>query len=138
MDVEQFQHQFQVVFNDQNLLKQAFTHSYYVNEHRQTHLYYNERLELLWYAVLELGVSQFIYKYFGEMPEGEMTKLRSALVCEASLANFAKRLNFGKYIRLGKGEEQTGGRTRAALLADVFESFLGALYLDQGYEQVLL
>src|SRR5690625_3924316 len=71
------------------------------------------------------------------MPEGEMTKLRASIVCEASLVDFAQGLEFGEYILLGKGEEQTGGRSRPALLADVFESFLGALYLDQGYNSTL-
>lgn len=126
-----------ISFNDHVLLKQAFTHSSYVNEHREEKFLDNERLEFLGDAVLELGVSQYLYRNHIKMAEGEMTKLRASIVCEASLVNFAQDLQFGDYILLGKGEEQTGGRKRPALLADVFESFLGALYLDQGYESVL-
>src|SRR5699024_1677703 len=98
-----------------------------VNEHRKQQFTDNERLEFLGDAVLELGVSQYLFSNNPKMKEGEMTKLRAVIVCEASLVEFATDLNFAPYILLGKGEEQTGGRTRPALLADVFESFLGAL-----------
>lgn len=97
----------------------------------------NERLEFLGDAVLELAVSQYLYRNNPDMPEGEMTKLRAAIVCEASLTVFAKQSNFGQYILLGKGEDKTGGRQRPAILADAFEAFLGALYLDQGFDAVL-
>ena len=118
------------------LLKQAFTHASYVNEHRFSQSQDNERLEFLGDAVLELTVSEFLYNLYPDRPEGELTKLRAAIVCEPSLVKFAERLDFGRYVLLGKGEEMTGGRTRPALLADVFESFVGALYLDQGLEAV--
>jgi ribonuclease-3 len=124
-------------FKNHALIKQAFTHSSYVNEHRGQSFSDNERLEFLGDAVLELGVSQFLYRKHQAMPEGEMTKLRSAIVCEPSLNNFAQSLHLEEYILLGKGEEQTGGRNRPALLADVFEAFLGAIYLDQGFEKAL-
>ncbi|HLR66113.1 ribonuclease III [Virgibacillus alimentarius] len=137
MNVIQIEKQLDIVFHDRVLLKQAFTHSSYVNEHREDTFSDNERLEFLGDAVLELSVSQYLYKKHIHMPEGEMTKLRASIVCEASLANFARDLQFGEHILLGKGEEQTGGRDRSALLADVFESFLGALYIDQGFGQVL-
>ncbi|GAB3067529.1 ribonuclease III [Virgibacillus ainsalahensis] len=137
MDSTQLENQLSITFNDHDLLKQAFIHSSYVNEHRQEIFSDNERLEFLGDAVLELGVSQYLYRKNTNMPEGEMTKLRAAIVCEPSLANFARGLKFGNHILLGKGEEQTGGRDRSALLADVFEAFLGALYLDQGYEVAL-
>lgn len=91
-------------------------------------------MEFLGDAVLELTVSEHLYRMFPDRPEGELTKLRAAIVCEPSLVRFAESLEFGKYVLLGKGEELTGGRTRPALLADVFESFIGALYLDQGLE----
>ncbi|MGV2794961.1 ribonuclease III, partial [Clostridium perfringens] len=107
-----------------------------VNEHRFSHHEDNERLEFLGDAVLELTVSEHLYRIFPDRPEGELTKLRAAIVCEPSLVKFAESLEFGKYVLLGKGEELTGGRTRPALLADVFESFVGALYLDQGLEAV--
>ncbi|WP_088105062.1 ribonuclease III [Halalkalibacter urbisdiaboli] len=125
-----------LTFENRKLLIQAFTHSSYVNEHRIYSFQDNERLEFLGDAVLELAVSQFLFKKFGTMSEGDMTKLRASIVCEPSLARFAEELEFGKLVLLGKGEEMTGGRTRPALLADVFESFIGALYLDQGLEAV--
>ncbi|SDG96800.1 RNAse III [Alteribacillus persepolensis] len=123
-------------FKDDKLLIQAFTHSSYVNEHRIRSVHDNERLEFLGDAVLELAVSQHLFKRFATMSEGDMTKLRAAIVCEASLANLAEELHFGELVFLGKGEEITGGRKRPALLADVFEAFVGALYLDQGIEKV--
>jgi len=137
MSLQKLQEQLEIEFNDVNLLKMAFTHSSYVNEHRENHISDNERLEFLGDAVLELGVSQYLYLKKKHMPEGELTKLRAAIVCEASLVNFARSLDFGDYIFLGRGENQSGGRDRPALLADVFESFLGALYLDQGYDEAM-
>lgn len=134
---EQLQKELKVKFNNPALLYQAFTHSSYVNEHRRKNYTDNERLEFLGDAVLELSVSHYLYMKYPEMSEGELTKLRAAIVCEPSLVIFAKELSFGNYILLGKGEELTGGRTRPALLADVFESFIGALYLDQGLEPVV-
>ncbi len=132
-----FQKRLGVSFENINLLKQAFTHSSYVNEHRRKPYEDNERLEFLGDAVLELTVSQFLYKKFNTMSEGELTKLRAAIVCEPSLVKFATENSFGPLILLGKGEEMTGGRERPALLADVFEAFIGALYLDQGIEVVV-
>ncbi|WP_087972939.1 ribonuclease III [Oceanobacillus rekensis] len=137
MDVGQLAKQLNINFKDQSIIQQAFTHSSYVNEHRNTVVTDNERLEFLGDAVLELGVSQYLFRENKEMPEGEMTKLRASIVCEPSLMNFATELNFGEYLLLGKGEEQTGGRQRPAILADVFEAFLGALYLDQGFNEAL-
>ena len=134
---EQLQKELDIQFSTPALLQQAFTHSSYVNEHRRRHFTDNERLEFLGDAVLELSVSHFLYMKYPEMTEGELTKLRASIVCEPSLVLFAEELNLGKYILLGKGEELTGGRTRPALLADVFESFVGALYLDQGLEKVV-
>lgn len=123
-----------VQFSNEKLLIQAFTHSSYVNEHRKRPYEDNERLEFLGDAVLELTVSQFLYKKYPTMSEGELTKLRAAIVCEPSLVAFANELSFGENVLLGKGEEMTGGRTRPALLADVFEAFVGALFLDKGIE----
>ncbi|WLV25731.1 ribonuclease III [Aciduricibacillus chroicocephali] len=137
MSFSQLMEDLNITFRDGNLLKQAFTHSSYVNEHREENNSDNERLEFLGDAVLELGVSQYLFRNHTELAEGQMTKLRASIVCEASLVNFARALDFGNYILLGKGEEQTGGRNRPALLADVFESFLGALYLDQGYDAAI-
>ncbi|KGR87574.1 ribonuclease III [Lysinibacillus odysseyi] len=134
---EQLQSELDVLFNNKNLLYQAFTHSSYVNEHRRKLFTDNERLEFLGDAVLELSVSKFLFEKYPQMSEGELTKLRASIVCEPSLVIFANELEFGRYVLLGKGEELTGGRERPALLADVFESFVGALYLDQGLERVV-
>ena len=127
---------YQIIFNNVSLLEQAFTHSSYVNEHRNLHLSDNERLEFLGDAVLELTVSQFLYKKFPLLPEGKLTKLRASIVCEPSLVTFAMSLNMNELLLLGKGEEKTGGRERPSLIADAFESFVGALYLDKGIESV--
>jgi ribonuclease-3 len=134
-DLRELEQALGLKFNDRKLLAQAFTHSSYVNENRgkATH---NERLEFLGDAVLELCVSDYLYNKFPKRTEGELTKLRASIVCEPSLVEFANELDFGSYVRLGRGEEITGGRTRPALLADVFEAFIGALYLDQGIEAV--
>ncbi|RKD24171.1 ribonuclease III [Ammoniphilus oxalaticus] len=136
VDFKQLQNTIGVQFRNERLLKQAFTHSSYVNEHRGRPFQDNERLEFLGDAVLELTVSQFLFTHFPKMSEGEMTKLRAAIVCEPSLVRFAESLQFGSLVLLGKGEEMTGGRRRPALLADVFEAFIGALYLDQGLKTV--
>src|SRR5690625_2869335 len=137
MHVNELVKDFGISFSDETLLRQAFTHSSYVNEHRKGKFLDNERLEFLGDAVLELGISQYLYRENTTMPEGEMTKLRASIVCEESLFHFAQELQFGEYVLLGKGEERTGGRQRPALLADVFEAFLGALFLDQGYNSVI-
>lgn len=136
-DFETFEQKYGIVFEDKQLLKQAFTHSSYVNEHRRRPFEDNERLEFLGDAVLELTVSRYLFQTYPEMTEGDLTKLRAAVVCEPSLVEFAITLGFGEFILLGKGEEVTGGRERPALLADVFEAFVGALYLDQGMDEVV-
>ncbi|MDF2963200.1 MAG: Rnc [Paenibacillus sp.] len=135
-NLKQLQAALNITFRKPELLRQAFTHSSYVNEHRVSNFKDNERLEFLGDAVLELTVSEYLFDTYPERSEGELTKLRASIVCEPSLVNFAEELEFGSYVLLGKGEELTGGRTRPALLADVFESFIGALYLDQGLEVV--
>ncbi|NSL51215.1 ribonuclease III [Calidifontibacillus erzurumensis] len=132
----ELQEKLNIHFSREELLIQAFTHSSYVNEHRIKPSEDNERLEFLGDAVLELTVSHYLFNHYPLMSEGDLTKLRAAVVCEPSLVNFANQLSFGDYVLLGKGEELTGGRTRPALLADVFEAFIGALYLDQGLEKV--
>lgn len=132
MDIKTVQKKLGITFHNEKILKQAFTHSSYVNEHPHKHFSDNERLEFLGDAVLELAVSDYLYKLHHNMAEGDLTKLRANIVCEDSLYHFSDVLGFNEYILLGKGEERTGGRNRHALLADVFEAFLGALYLDQG------
>lgn len=131
---KQIQEKIGIQFSNETLLMKAFTHSSYVNEHRKKPYEDNERLEFLGDAVLELTVSHYLYEKYPMMSEGELTKLRAAIVCEPSLVVFANELHFGDAVLLGKGEEMTGGRKRPALLADAFEAFIGALYLDQGLE----
>jgi len=128
-----------VRFCNRDLLAQAMTHKSYVNEMRARgqEMPDNERLEFLGDAVLELAVSEFLFRAFPEMSEGEMTKMRAAIVCEPTLVTLAEALRFGEFIRLGRGEEMTGGRARPSLLADAFEAVVGALYLDQGYDAVV-
>lgn len=133
---DELQSQLSIQFHHLGLLKQAFTHASYRNEHRKLMIQDNERLEFLGDAVLEVVISEHLYKTRPDLLEGELTRMRAAIVCEPSLVIFAKRLNFDKYIRLGRGEERSGGRHRSALLADVFEAFIGALYLDQGLDAV--
>lgn len=134
---QQIEEELSVTFTNKQLLYQAFTHSSYVNEHRRKHFTDNERLEFLGDAVLELSVSKYLFEKYPNMSEGELTKLRASIVCEPSLVIFANELCFGHYVLLGKGEELTGGRERPALLADVFEAFIGALYLDQDLDTVV-
>ena len=120
-------------FEDKTLLKQAMTHSSYANEHRAQHMKDNERLEFLGDAVLEVISSEFLFKEYPEMPEGDLTKLRASIVCEPTLALCARDLNLGEYLLLGKGEEPTGGRGRDSIVSDAMEAFIGAIYLDGGF-----
>ncbi|KAA1042772.1 ribonuclease III [Macrococcus equipercicus] len=116
------------------LYEQAFSHSSFINDFKMEKLKDNERLEFLGDAVLELVVSQYLFREHSDMSEGKLTKLRAAIVCEPSLVTFANKLEFSRLILLGKGEEKTGGRNRPSLIADVFEAFIGALFLDLGFE----
>jgi ribonuclease-3 len=117
---------------DEELLLQALTHSSFIYENRQNGIENNQRLEFLGDAVLDLAVSDFLFRNYPDSDEGELTKLRAALVCEPSLARTAKSLKLGYCLRMGKGEERSGGRERPSILADAFEALLGAIYLDQG------
>lgn len=119
-------------FKDKSLLSLALTHSSYANETgNQTKC--NERLEFLGDSVLSIIVSDYIYKHF-ETPEGELTKLRASLVCEEALFDFAREINLGNYIKLGKGEQNNGGNKRPSILSDAFEALIAAMYLDGGIE----
>ncbi|PIS22725.1 ribonuclease III [candidate division WWE3 bacterium CG08_land_8_20_14_0_20_41_10] len=125
------------VDNDENykqLLATAFTHRSYLNEHHGSILVSNERLEFLGDAVLQLVSSVFLYKKFPLLPEGDLTNYRSAMVCTPSLAFESKRLGYGAFLLLSKGEEATGGRNREYILANTFEAVLGALYTQNGLE----
>ncbi len=114
------------------LLWQALTHSSHANEHHGGHLTCNERLEFLGDSILGLVTAEHLYRRFPELPEGRMTRLRAELVCEQSLVKVARELELGNYLRLGKGEENTGGRNRPSILADCVEAIIAALYLDSG------
>ena len=120
-------------YNDLNLYLTAFTHTSYANEHNTNS---NERLEFLGDAVLSVLVTEFIYNEFPTLPEGKMTKLRATYVCEDANYLYAQKLGISEVLRLGHGEELGGGRTRAAVLNDAFEAFLGAIYLTNGLEKV--
>ena len=122
-------------FRDLALLKTALTHSSFANENRASGAVCNERLEFLGDSVLGVMVAERLYRQCSEMPEGDMTRLRAELVCENSLHETALRLGLGEDLRLGRGEEHTGGRTRRSILADAVEAVLAAIYLDGGFEQ---
>ncbi|MBQ7187298.1 MAG: ribonuclease III [Ruminococcus sp.] len=119
-------------FKNEKLLLEALSHSSYANENKN--LKSNERLEFLGDSVLSIIVSDHIFKHFSHIPEGDLTKLRASLVCESALFDFAKKINLGDYILLGKGEEQTGGRERPSIVSDAFEAVIAAVYLDGGME----
>lgn len=123
-----------LTFADKALLQRALTHRSYLNENPDYPLEDNERLEFLGDAILDFITGEYLYHRFPEMSEGQLTNLRSALVRTEKLAEFAATLNLGQYLFLGRGEEDTGGRERMAILCDAFEALLGALYLDQGVE----
>ena len=122
-----------VEFHNLNFLQQALTHTSYANESKGN-IVHNERLEFLGDAVLELASSTYLYQHFPQMPEGQLTKTRASIVCSATLAKLAAGLHLGDYLLLGHGEEMGGGRTRQTNLEDAFESVIGAIYLDQGWE----
>lgn len=123
-------------FRDKELLKRAMTHSSYLNEHRRERVKCNERLEFLGDAVLELTVSEALYKWYPKKPEGELTRLRASIVCEPTLALCAKEINLGEYLLLGNGEENGGGRGRASVTSDAMEALIGAIYIDGGFASV--
>ncbi len=122
-------------FRDLLLLSRALTHRSYLNEHPEA-IEDNERLEFLGDAVLDFVVGAWLYNRYPEMPEGDLTRMRSALVHTEQLAEFARQIQLGNALRLGRGEIQGGGRERLALLCDAFEALIGALYLDSGIEAV--
>jgi len=117
-----------------DLIHQAFMHSSYANEHKAFND--NERLEFMGDAVLQLWSSEHIFPLDPPLSEGRMTRLRAQLVCEKALAGYGRQLKLNEYLLLGSGEEKTGGRNKDAIIADMFEAFLGALYLDQGMKAV--
>ena len=121
-------------FNDLSLLEQAFVHRSYLNENPDFKLGSNERLEFLGDAFLSLVIAEFLYREFGDLSEGEMTKLRSDLVRQDSLARLASSHGLGEYLYLGQGEEKGGGRKRSRNMACTLEALIGAAFVDQGFE----
>ncbi len=135
MNLSEFEKVIGYEFKNKSLLETALTHSSYANE-KQSGRECNERLEFLGDSVLGVITADYFYHNLAHLPEGEMTKKRAACVCEKSLHGFAKEINLGKYLFLGRGEDNTGGRKRASILADAFEAVIGAIYLDGGLEDV--
>jgi ribonuclease-3 len=136
MDIRQLQDHLNLNFISEDLLKQALTHRSYINEHGETDVGDNERLEFLGDAVLDFLVGDMLYQRYPDMPEGQLTRLRAALVRTESLAGVSRQLGLGAFMWMGKGEEGSGGRERLTNLCAVFEALVGALYLDQGLDTV--
>lgn len=135
MDFNPFEERAGIEFKDKALLKQAFTHRSYINENRSQGLSHNERLEFLGDAVLELVVTDYLYKKFEAMDEGELTSLRSALVNADTCAAIATTLGVNDFLFLSRGEaKDTGSRARQYILANTLEAIIGAIYMDQGFD----
>lgn len=133
-DISQAESALNLSFSDKTLLQRALTHRSYLNENPDYPLEDNERLEFLGDAILDFITGEYLYHRFPEVAEGRLTNLRSALVRTESLAEFAAQLSLGDFMFLGRGEEDSGGRSRPAILCDAFEALIGALYLDQGID----
>lgn len=132
--MKQLQQKINYQFKNTHLLQNALTHSSYANETHKPEMS-NERLEFLGDAVLSIIVSDYLFDHFRHIPEGELTRLRAASVCERSLCEFAKKLGLGQHLFLSRGEQNTGGRERSSILADAFEALIAAIYLDGGIEK---
>ena len=134
-NIDDLQNSIEYSFEDEKLLVTALTHKSYIVNAPETGDVNNERLEYLGDAVLELVTSDFLFKNYKQMSEGEMTKLRASLVCEPALAIDAREIDLQDFIFLGKGEENTGGRNRDSIVSDAFEALIGAIYLDGGMDE---
>lgn len=130
-NINDFEKNIDYIFNNQSILYMAFTHSSYANENK---LQSNERLEFLGDSILNMIISEYLYLNCSKLSEGELSKIRSNIVCEASLVKCAKKTEMGNFLLLGKGEEISGGRERPSILSDVFEAVIGAIYIDRGIE----
>ncbi|WIF94611.1 ribonuclease III [Caminicella sporogenes] len=122
-------------FKDKELLLEALTHSSYANEKKKKNYKYNERLEFLGDAVLSIIISDYLFRKYPNLPEGDLTKTRAKIVCEPTLSDCARDIKLGDFLLLGKGEKSTGGKDRTSILADAFEAVIGAIYLDGGLEK---
>ena len=134
--MEKLEEKLEYKFRDRTLLHTALTHSSYANERKKSGVLCNERLEFLGDSVLGMITAEYLFRNEPEMPEGVMTRLRSELVCERSLAEVGRELGLGELMYLGRGEENGGGRTRPSIIADAVEAVLAAVYLDGGIEPV--
>lgn len=134
MELSKFEKLIGFNFQNKELLKQAFLHRSYLNEHKEVTLPHNERLEFLGDAVLELVVTDWLYRNYPDKPEGQLTAYRAALVNANTLADLASNLDMGEFLLLSRGEAKDKGRGRQYILANTFEAVIGAIYLDQGYE----
>lgn len=132
--LEKFEESVGIHFHDKKLLLEAFTHRSYINEHKGSRMRHNERLEFLGDAVLELAVTKFLFDKFVDGTEGDLTAYRAALVNAVTLSDISRNLNINDFMLLSKGETKDVGRARDAILANAFESVIGAIYLDQGFE----
>ncbi|MBV4418050.1 ribonuclease III [Clostridium tyrobutyricum] len=133
-DFEELEKKLKVCFKDKEILKTALTHSSYANGKKS--IKFNERLEFLGDAVLQLSISEYLFLNYKDEPEGVLTKKRSIIVCETSLYEIAKKWDIGHYINMSKGEEMTGGRERVSILSDCVEAIIAAVYIDNGYKKV--
>lgn len=134
MDFTEFEKKIGYTFKNKELLHEALSHSSYANEVKRGRNS-NERLEFLGDSVLSIVVSKHLFTHFKHLPEGELTKIRASLVCEKALFEFSKKIDLGKHILLGKGEENSGGRTRPSIVSDAFEAVIAAVFLDGGMEE---
>ncbi len=134
VSLEELQNKLGYRFENPDLLKRALTHSSYSNEMgvRNHHLLCNERLEFLGDAVLSVITSEYLYRTYPDLPEGDLTRIRASIVCESALASYSEELGLGEHLLLGKGERQSGGAKKPAVIADAFEAILAAIYLDAG------
>jgi ribonuclease-3 len=122
------------VFSDKKIISTAITHSSYANERKSKNLSYNERIEFLGDSVLSLIISEYLFRMYPKLPEGELTVTRAKIVCENSLAKCAVDIGLGDFLLLGRGEELSGGRKKASILSDAFEALIGAIYIDGGFD----
>ncbi len=134
MNELEFEKKIQYQFKNIDLLKNALTHSSYLNEGKTVQTGNNERLEFLGDAILDAVISDHLYQRLLNVEEGELTKLRAAIVCERSLSSCGLNAHIGEYLHLGKGEENSGGRKRSSIIADAMEAVIGAVYLDGGWD----
>lgn len=133
-ELREFERILDIHFDRLELLNVALTHSSYANQHNLNYNDHNERLEFLGDSVLSMAVSDYLYKKYRTKHEGKLTRLRAGVVCEASLVEISKKLNLSKYLRIGKGEELSGGREKDSLLADALEAVIASIYLDRGFD----